>query len=614
MEVKIHLPKLLGEGCVLQQGENTRIWGQYLPGEIVTITFQGEKRETLCHEKGDFSCSIRCAKTGGPFPLELSAGGQTLLRRVYVGEVFVCAGQSNMELPISRVRERFPKEGGSSWVHHYKIGEEAAFSPLGDHTHGVWRICKGRALENVSALAYFFGKYISESRGVPLGLINASKGGSPAQAWMSREALGDFPQYVKEAQLFSREDYSREYFDSLERAEARWQRALQEAGEKERNGQGDKVWENIRLPGFFQGPLQDFSGLLVFRKRFVIKPGQSREGMLRLGTLTDSDETFVNGIKAGETTYAYPPRRYPLGEDILKEGENEIRIFLACRQGGGRFTPDKPYDLYLSSGETIDLRGDWEYRMLAEMDPAPEQDFMIRKATALFNGMLSPCFPMTVRGVLWYQGESNDKAPEEYEVLLKSLILDWRQHWHQERLPFILCQLPACGVDITKGAWPLLRQAQERAASLPDTVCTVNLDLGEWNDLHPVNKKEAARRAFLAARHLIYHAEGIWQGPRLVKASQTGEEVRLRFNPGEGSSLSLVCGGRPDFFEIAGEDGRFRPVEARIAGNQVILAAGEARFVRYAWQDCPLGGLLCNTKGLPAPPFWRAVTKENLEI
>ena len=374
----------------------------------------------------------------------------------------------------------------------------------------------------------------------------------------------------------------------------------------------------MKLPGWLkeQG-LPDFCGVLWLFKTFEAPKGAEEEtGLLRLGTLADSDQVFINGVLVGETAYRYPPRRYQVSKGVLKTGKNHIAIRLVCQEGDGRVTPEKEHDLVLEHGEKILLEGQWQYEIKATAEPAPVQEFLNRKPACLFQGMVAPCIPYSVKGVVWYQGESNDRQPEQYEGLLQALIVDWRTHWNQERLPFVIVQLPNCGIDIAPGdAWPLIRKAQSRAAVLPDVAVTVNLDIGEDYDLHPLNKKEAARRAGLALEHLVYGEKVVYQGPKVADIywEEKSGCLVLEFATGDQGDLKVLEGEIPVGFEVETEDGIFRKAAAKIEKNRVSLDCGGRtgiRHVRYAWSCTPGRKLLCNQTGLLAEPFEGEVSEE----
>lgn len=611
MANEIRLPRLLGCGCVLQRGLETRIWGWYDRNRKIRVLFQGKEYMAETKDDGSFELLLECREAGGPFTMELIAddGQKKKIDEVYVGDVFVCSGQSNMELTMSRVKERFPEEfsgNGCKMVRHYKVKECAEFEgPLKDHRDAEWVPCMGEYLPDVSAFAYFFGCMMREKEQVPIGLINISLGGTPAEAWMSVESLSQYPDLLEMRKRFSDPVYRDIILQNQEKAEKKWLQGLRE----QEKMTADAGWSSISVPGCFQEQgLEDFCGLLHLKFTFSVP--ESLDGcraLLRFGTMTDSDETYINGVKVGETGYCYPPRRYEIPAGVLKKGENEMMIRLVCRDGKGRITPDKPYEIVFPRGERIMLDGVWQYQIRAVSGPAPVPEFMSWKPTVMFQGMTAPCFPAAVKGVLWYQGESNDYRPKRYEALLKGLIADWRSHWKQERLPFIIIQLPACSVDHAGNhAWAVIRQAQKKAALLPDVAVTVNLDLGEYNDLHPVDKKGVAYRAFLAARRLIYGEDIIWQGPEPVSCEYGGGKIILTFDTKDGGNLKLMNGDTPGEFEAAGADGIFYRVSGYLDGNKVCLETerfSEVKALRYAWSDAPSEGLLCNQEGLPAAPF-----------
>ncbi len=609
----IYIPKILREGCVLQRGSYTRVWGWYEKNTEIIIDFQQQIYKTVTDEKGYFEALVKCIETGGPYVLKIfSEDGITAENRdVYVGDVFVCSGQSNMELSVSRVREMFPDEAGCVNVHQYKVEECAEFTePLKEHKSARWTVCTGKNLEETTALGYFFGKMISQKENVPVGIINISKGGTPAEAWISKEGLKKHPEFLAEKQKFEDREYRISFFGEQNIREEAWHEKLRHLNKTAK----DTKWKEIQLPGYFQNQgLNDFCGLLYLKKTFEVPDALvGKACILKLGTLVDSDRTYVNGKFIGETGYCFPPRIYEIPKGLLKKGKNEILIKLECRNGKGRITEKKPFDICFISGEMISLRGQWEYQIRVASEAAPVLQFITAKPVGMFQGMVSPCLNMTVKSILWYQGESNDGNPELYEHLLKELICDWRKNWKQKKLPFIVIQLPACNIDIRgNNAWAIIRQAQNRVQELSDVVTTVNLDLGEENDLHPLNKKEIAYRAYLASRYLLYEEDVVWQGPRLKCIQRKETEILLSFET-KGEKLLLTTDGEdPGEFEAAGEDKVFHKVNATIEGINIKISSAkddeikvkDMKKIRYAWSDAPVKGLLKNSYGLLTAPL-----------
>ncbi|MDD3277290.1 MAG: sialate O-acetylesterase [Lachnospiraceae bacterium] len=650
MEGQLRLPRLFGSGCVLQQGSGTRIWGWDMPGSKVTISVTSETE--FCQSQGTadgagvFEIMFSGLKAGGPYTLEVmdEHGQQIRIEPVYVGEVYVCGGQSNMELPMCRVRERYSEEfchGGAPQVHLYKVKEHYEFhAPLTDHREAAWNPCTADKLEEISAFSYFFGKKLQEHLNVPVGIINLSLGGTPIEAWMSQQGIKDWPQAQKLREHYLDASVCRRETLAHEKAEQQWQQEIvkQERQFQKEEDKKKKLWNSIYLPGKLDQAegLKNFCGSVWLRRSFLVSGKRAGSwGLLRFGTLVDSDQIYINGVLIGETGYCYPPRRYPIPEGLLREGENEIRIRLVVRNAGGRLTENKPYEICWEdptrpdclekkeADERILLEGRWEYQVRAVCDPAPEQLFLNRVPTGLFHAMAAPCFPYQVQGVIWYQGESNDVNPQSYEKLLKAMIGDWRKHWQQDRLPFVIVQLPNCGIDIAPGdAWPVLREGQRLAQNLDDVAVTVTIDLGEDNDLHPLNKKDAANRAVLAVQALVYRETVVSHGPEVQGWQVEHGQVKLTFETGDqrdlilckaetGKSqreavLSTVVGSEVPGMEIAGADQKFYKADAKLSKRVIFLKSEKVDrpvYVRYAWNCAPGQVLLYNQSGLPASPF-----------
>lgn len=616
-ENKLRLPKLLGEGCVLQQGEGARIWGWGSPGESIRVFFQGQEKRTEADGKGGFEIRLDRLHPGRNFVLELYGEKEKLeIKAISVGEVLVCSGQSNMELPMERVRERFPQEfqeGGWEDLHIYKVKECAEFqSPLEDHREAQWFTCTKENLPRTSALAYFLGKELSKKKGIPVGILDISLGGTPAEAWTSKEGLAGCEDLLLLREKYRNSAYREKTIKERAEAEILWTKKLLAQEEGRKAG----PWKTLQVPGYLQEQsLENFCGQLYLKKRFWIeKKRAGQKAILKFGTLADQDSMYLNGKFIGETGYRYPPRRYRIPQGLLKEGENEILIKLICQRGDGRITPKKDYGIFFEDGEAIRLEGAWQYQVRGRCEPAPEYDTVNRKPTGLFQGMVAPCLPFLVRGVVWYQGESNDRAPERYEELLKRLISDWRKQWKQDALPFVVIQLPGCGIDIAPfDAWPRIRQAQKKAEQLPHTGMTVNLDLGEANDLHPLDKESVAHRAYLAVQAIFYQENVLWKGPEVKSCKRKGKEIVVEFYRNGPGDLCIPDQETPGNFEAADWEDEFYPITGCLEKKAVRLflkEGQEPKKIRYAWKNVPEKGLLYNQAGLPAGPFEISVTQE----
>ena len=683
------------QGCVLQQGDQTRIWGYAAIAEKIVVEIQKQTKEYLTDVYGRFEGLLPHLAPGGPFNLSISGevSGSLVISDVYVGEVVICAGQSNAGLPMSRVREQYPEEfhqGGTPDVHIYKVEEKYEFhEPLLFHEAARWISCTVDQLSDLSALSYFTGKKLWEEKGVPIGVINLSIGGTPVESWTSAEGLSDWPECLAYRRQYEDDQWLAQYMEGKKGQEADWQAELVRLEKEPPRGSGC-----LKIPGYLsEAGLSDFCGCLWLYKTFHMPEDfDGRPGLLRFGTLTDNDEIYINGKKIGETGYSYPPRRYPIPSGLIHAGENEVQIRLVVRDGAGRATYGKPYDIIWEdacgripddnrvrierASDTItpvrkkevpekllpvSLKGDWKYEIRALSSSAPEQEFLIRKPTVLFQGMTAPCIPYTVQGVIWYQGESNDQNPEPYRELLPAMIRDWRNKWGQEHLPFVIIQLPNCGVDTAPGeAWPKIREAQRQAGKLEDTAVITTLDLGEDNDLHPLRKKELSERAVLALDALAYGEKKPYQGPVPERVAWTDGGVEIVFGTAEVNTavtstiISTVEGLRHRFeldstnwdnckreiteksslsgkenidyafekghlqlthgteipdglFEWLDGEGKIHPAVATLcpAEKKVILSIGNEIpvAIRYAYQAAPGSVLLTDTTKIPASPF-----------
>lgn len=602
---------LIGDGCVLQRGAETRIWGTGSPDMEVMVELQNQIRYAKADPYGKWEVFLHNLSPGGPYRMKIenNAGEIKIVSDVYVGEVWICSGQSNMELPMERVKDCYPEEmkKKNAWIRHFKVMEHYDFGlPQEECVAGEWKETHPDHNNEFSALCYFFGQYLEKAVNVPVGLINVSKGGSRIQAWMSRESLKGYEALLTEASQLTGGDAVQQFIKDQENAMNRWlSQAVGTSGDQQ-----ESDWKSIQIPGCLSDAgLLDFCGSIWLRRKFTVPEAMwGQPANLWLGTMVDSDRTYINGILTGETGYQYPPRKYTISPGVLQKGENNICIHLICNDGRGRVTPGKDFCIFLGS-DVVDLSGCWEYRIHKKMKKAPEMDFLCRKAGGLYQGMLAPCQNYTVRGVLWYQGESNDKAPGDYEELLKKMILSWREKWNQEKLPFVVIQLPGFAIDLPRenSGWPEIREAQSRAAeAVQDTAVTINLDLGEDNDLHPWDKKEVAYRAALAARGMVYKENIIYKGPVPISCSFDKAWVKITFDVRDEGSLMTRDGQNPGEFFLAGRDMRFYPALCELHGNQAILKSDEVReagAVRYAWGNAPRQGLICNQSGILASPF-----------
>ncbi len=619
VHAQVKLPRLISNGMVLQQHTPLHIWGWAAPQEKITIRFSGKSYPTRADENGNWRTVLPAQEAGGPFQLIISASNQIVLDDILIGEVWLCSGQSNMELTMDRVKYRYPQEmtgPGYAAIRQFTVPDKYDFiSEHQDLDGGDWLKATHGNLPQFSAVAWFFAKQLYEKYKVPIGLINAALGGSPAEAWISEASLKQFPAYYQELQKFK----DRSLIISIEthdrNVSGQWFKELNAkdeglAGRWAAPGLEDASWKKIKVPGYWATAEPGFvNGVAWYRTRFELPASATaKPARLELGRLIDADSAFINGQFAGTTGYQYPPRRYILPGGILKAGTNSLVVRIVSQSGRGGFVPDKPYR-FITGNDTFRLDGEWKFRPGASMEPLPAQTFIRWKPGGLYNAMIAPLTNTAIKGVIWYQGESNAGRPGDYHALMQTLVANWRAVWKIPALPFIYTQLPNYMEAVTTPAesnWAALRQQQLNLLATPHTAMAVAIDAGEWNDIHPENKKTIGDRLALQARRIAYGEKKLVAcGPIYQSMKINGRTITLHFS-NTGSGLVAKGDTALSQFAVAGADGKYVWAKALIKGNTVQVwndAIAHPVSVRYAWADNPEGANLYNREGLPAAPF-----------
>lgn len=618
---QVRLPRLVSDSMVLQRDSKVRVWGWGPPGEKVTVRFNGQSPAAVADTGGRWAVELAPMGAGGPYDMEIEGSSRITVKDILIGDVWVCSGQSNMELPMERVKERYPDviaHSANPAIRQFAVTMKYDFNaPQEDLAGGSWRAASPGNVLSFSAVGYFFARELYEKYHVPIGLIKAAVGGSPAEAWLSESALRQFPDYDSMASKCKDAGYIggiRRKEDSINKD---WYRRLngQDSGLTGAKpwfdpGYDASGWQETNVPGFWadQG-LPSVNGVMWYRKEEEVPERLTgRPVKLMLGRIVDLDSVYVNGTFVGTTGYQYPPRRYEIPAGVLRPGKNVFVVRVINSAGKGGFVVDKPYWFGVGD-DRISLEGKWKYRLGTIAGPLPSTTFFQYKPLGLFNGMIAPLANCRVKGVIWYQGESNTGKAWEYHRLLSALIADWRQHWGEGALPFLYVQLPNYGeakAQPSESNWAAMREAQLRTLAVPRTGMAVTIDVGEWNDLHPLDKKDVGQRLALTARAVAYGEKGlVASGPVYQSMRRMGSVIHLRFTH-TGSGLVAKGNGVLKGFAIAGPDKRFVWADAVIEGTEVVVRSRQVTepvAVRYAWADNPEGANLYNREGLPASPF-----------
>ena len=603
----VRLPRLISDGMVLQRGVDLKVWGWADPDEVVTLEFVGKSHEVVTGHDGQWALSLPAMEAGGPYTMTITGKNTVTIDDVLLGDVWFCSGQSNMVHMLNIHDVAYATdiaEADYSQIRQFLVPTIADLNgQLQDFPSGAWERAVGENVRPFSVVAYFFAKDLYDKYQVPIGIINASVGGTPIEAWTSEDGLQVFPAIVNTIQ----KNKDSAYVHSTNRTAAAIDKPASYVPPTSR-------WRTINVPGYWEDQgVKELNGVVCYRKEVEIAESMvGKPARVFLGRIVDADVLYINGVAVGSTSYMYPQRRYHIPAGVLKAGKNIFEVEVTNHNGKGGFVPDKPYCIIVSN-DTVDLKGTWQYNVREVFQPATPGSTVHginiqNQPTALFNAMVAPVTDYAVKGVLWYQGESNASRPKEYAQLLPALIGDWRGQWRNDTLPFLYVQLP-CFMEYnylpSESNWAELRESQRKALAVAHTAMAVAIDLGEWNDIHPGGKKEVGERLALLARKLVYKEDVVASGPMYQSHRRDGSKIIISFRD-IGSGLIANDDEALSEFAIAGVDEKFVWASAKIEGDQVVVwndAISDPVYVRYAWADNPVNPNLYNKEGLPASPF-----------
>ncbi|MBK1878378.1 sialate O-acetylesterase [Pelagicoccus mobilis] len=625
LSAEVRLPSIVSDGMILQRDVSLKVWGWADAGEKVTVNFLGKSHSTKADSNGDWQLSLPPAEAGGPHSMRITGNNEIKLDDILIGDVWLASGQSNMTHAFNRWQEDYASEIANSKndkIRQFSVPTTPILSgPANDVPNQSWKKANPDNLLDFTVVGYFFAKTLHDSYDVPQGIIMSCVGGTRIEAWTSEEGLKAFP---KQLEIIERNKDS----DYVARVNAEAKADREEVGPKKTIDQGTAGeinwydpaykavnWKPINIPGYWEHQgVRNLDGVVWYRREVEVPESMTGiEVTAKLGRIRNADDFYVNGQRVGGTGYEYPQRRYKIPTGVLKSGKNLLVVRVRNDSGNGGFIPDRPYQLE-ADGQAIDLKGTWHYRVGEVFAPATREHKQGISAqsqpSSLYNGMIAPLTNYQIRGALWYQGEANASNPQEYRQLLPNLITDWRNKWSIDELSFFIAQLPRfMDVDYlpAESNWAELREVQLKTGlTTPNTGTGINIDLGEWNDIHPAKKGIVGERLALLARSISYSDKTIVpSGPIFTSQEIKDGKIVLSFHH-VGSGLVSNNGEELAHFAIAGEDKRFVWASAEIAGDKVVVSSKEVskpRYVRYAWADNPDFANLANKEGLPAAPF-----------
>jgi sialate O-acetylesterase len=575
---------------------------------------------------GHWTLSLPATEAGGPFDLiaTTSSGATQAAHDVLVGDVFLCSGQSNMELPVLRAGDpnREINKPTNNTIRWLNVGHATSAEPQPTFTDPVsWQISAPDTVADWSAVCLFFARELQPTVNVPIGLIQSTWGGSNIRPWISAQALRASGGY--EAGLGVLAAYAKDAAVGQRQMADVWERWWRSASGDQA---GAEPWSKKSSGDWRQAPatlgdwrtwgvseLQEFTGMLWFRTEFNLTAAQVKSLMqpatLTLGKINQVDETWLNGRAVGNTFGYEMPRTYELQPTLLHAGTNVLVINVLSTYGvGGLLSGGPDRAIHLPNGDTIPLNGAWHYRIVPKKlgDPPRAPWEPVGGLTTLYNAMIAPLGGYGLRAALWYQGESNTAEWKTYQGLLSLMMNDWRRQFGSD-LPFLIVQLPDFGPYASAPSdseWAGLREAQRLAVKNDAHAgLAVTIDVGEPNNLHPTNKQDVAKRLVQAARHVVYGDPTPPSGPIPLRASRNGQEITVEFGD-IGKGLVVYGHNQPIGFEVCGDaPGSCRFAEAQLTGSRVKIAAdATSTRVRYLWADSPICTLF-DASGIPVGPF-----------
>ena len=631
VQAKIVLPQMFQSGMVLQRGKPVPVWGKADAGEKIIIRINKYQVAAVADAKGNFRADLPAMKAGGPYTMMV---GDIALTNVYVGDVWLCSGQSNIDVTIERVYPQYTQEidaFSNEKVRLFRVQNETDTHGVKDDIRPTSINWKPLTKENAwlfSAVGSFLGKRMYEQTGVPQGIIVNSWGGTPIEAWISKDSLmRDYPMQVKKLEIYQNDNYVRAQMQANNAASHQWDELLKASDPGYADFSCDDTqWQQINQKNWMWRGI----GSVWLRQHIHIdKEHAGKPARLLLGTLFDQDITYLNGKEIGHTYYQYPPRRYDIPEGLLREGDNVIAVRFINKFGAAHFIPEKPYMIAFGDDrfsqnpmpkDVIPLSENWKFHLGAEMPSCPSSDVSLQNLpTTLYNAVLYPLAPYAISGVVWYQGESNTGNPAPYADYLKKLMGCWRDTWKDPKMPFVIVQLANYDgrqqtgfprpitpqTEPVNSGWAQLREAQ-RLVAKDDSYAELAVinDLGETVDIHPLRKKKVAERIGLCFDRLVYKNKKVKLSPEIVSIDVSGIAIQLTLD-------QPIQEGELYTFEVADEGNSIHNVSAVGKGNVITIlnTPSAPRLIRYAWKDNPLQANVRSLNGLPMSSFELKITK-----
>jgi sialate O-acetylesterase len=615
---QISLPKVFGDHMVMQREIPIPVWGNAEKGTQITVELGKNRITTQTNEDGEWMVYLPEMQAGGPYTLNVYNQNDSVyscrFQDIMIGDVWVASGQSNMEWQVqqSMNAEKEMSDANHSNIRLFQVEHSVKVKPQSDVKVGSWAVCDSSIVKDFSAVGYFFGRDLYNELNIPIGIIQSTWGGTPVHGWTSREQL--LSTSLTYEKVLDGDTITEDHFKQDELAwEEFWDIVYNPKNNTDKtipdSDYNDSKWQKLEMPSTYRNwGWTDYEGMVWFRKTIKIPEEMAGKDLqIHLGLPEMNYSVYFNGTEICKTIWnANPQHNYIIPAKDVRKGDNVIAARLAILWGGGGFNP--PADsMFITDGLTkIPMAGKWSFKR--DVEPQiPEIVNYHKSPSFLFNGMIAPLIPYGIKGFIWYQGEEDVKIAKDYQTLFPLMISDWRIRWQQGYIPFLFVQLANFmeqKSEPTDTDWARLREAQSMALSQPNTGMITAIDIGEADDIHPINKQEVGKRLALLAGKMVYDKDVQAAGPFFKSYEIDNDKIIITFSE-TGLGLATKDGTTVKGFAIAGRNKKFYWADAKIYGNKVIVSSKKVKnpvAVRYAWADNPECNLV-NKEGFPAFPF-----------
>ncbi|MFT4222088.1 sialate O-acetylesterase [Dysgonomonas sp.] len=619
LQATIRLPHVFSDNMVLQRDKPIKLWGWADKNETVEVSFINQTKKVKADKSGNWALLLDQVSFGGPYTLEIKGKKNSIsLRNILIGDVWLCSGQSNMEMPVHGWGsvynyEEEIKNAEYPQIRAFNVAKSMNTEPENDF-NGAWTVCSPETVANYSAVGYFFARKLNKELNIPIGIINSSWGGTEIESWISADTFRKLPDQFQDK-------YKNIKITNLDRfvKDNEANKGLYLEAMNNDPGTVNKwftpstdisLWNKMQIPQMWENVLGDIDGVVWFSYNLFLPDSEDgRTATIQLGTIDDDDIVWINGVRIGETKGYAINRLYDIPSGILTSGQNTITVKVSDHSGGGGIYGN-PDNLYLKTANgKYSLSGEWLYKVAVTnvefnfINISPNMHYAL-----LYNAMINPIVQLPIKGAIWYQGESNASQAYNYRTLFPAMISDWRSKWGYE-FPFYWVQLAnymSKDKIPQESEWASLREAQTLALSLPQTGQAVTTDIGDADDIHPRNKQDVGLRLALIALNKTYGMNNIVStGPAFKSMSIVGNKVTIEYdNVAQGLIVNNKY-GYIEGFAVAGADQKFVWAQAFLDGDKVVVSSVQVPSpvaVRYSWSNNPDVNLF-NSSGLPAVPF-----------